>query len=109
MSRRVSKTPEQRKGAERRRVGVVVHDDRGNGMLEWHDSPNDSGERPVLEILDGPPPELALVEEQNCDPYSSRGQGTGATSIKTDLRKLSEHIKKMRELEARKREEEKDK
>jgi hypothetical protein len=68
--------------AERRRVGTVVHDDRGNAKVEWRAAPADE-ERPVLELL-----------------------GEDGASRRTDLRKLSEWIKKMRELEERKREDE---
>jgi hypothetical protein len=66
--------------AERRRIGKVVHDDRGNASVSWRDAPldqqrqiRDDGRRPI-----------------------------GGTS-RTDLRRLSEHIKMMRDLEARKR------
>ena len=36
--------------AERRRIGQVAHDERGNAFLNWRDAPADH-ERPVLEIL----------------------------------------------------------
>lgn len=49
--------------------------------------------------------------EQGCNPYAQRGAGVtvrtppepASRTQRTDLRKLSEHIKLMRELEARKR------
>ncbi|MHB8815259.1 MAG: hypothetical protein ACYDAE_18570 [Steroidobacteraceae bacterium] len=90
---------------ERRRLSRVRHDDRGNAYVEWVDAPADLIERPKLEIQ-GEPGELQL-ETERCayDPYSN-GSGvarrTGSTS-RTDLRKLSEWIKMMRELEDRKR------
>jgi hypothetical protein len=90
---------------ERRRLSRVRHDDRGNAYVEWVDAPADLIERPKLEIQ-GEPGELQL-ETGRCayDPYSN-GSGvarkTGSTS-RTDLRKLSEWIKMMRELEDRKR------
>jgi hypothetical protein len=79
--------------AERRRIGKVVHDARGNASVRWVDAPADY-QRPVLEVVgDGAP---APQREGGFTPY-----GPGAT--RTDLRKLSEWIKMMRELEARKR------
>jgi hypothetical protein len=65
--------PESPPVSERRRAGLVQRDERGNASLSWRDAPADE-QRKALEILGGP---LAS--------------------------KLSEHIKKMRELEARKR------
>ena len=38
--------------ANRRRLGRVVHDDRGCASVEWHDAPQDYV-RPVLELEDG--------------------------------------------------------
>jgi hypothetical protein len=90
--------------AERRRVGTVVHDDRGNAKVEWRAAPADE-ERPVLELLgeDG----LSLkTDEVSYDPYSRTRPSRAGASRRTDLRKLSEWIKKMRELEERKREDE---
>lgn len=95
-------TPE----AERRRIGLIVHDDRGNASVKWRDAPADH-ERPVLEIL-GDPKLTLKVEEEAYDPYA-RGRAPRATSrpsgptARTDLRRLSEHIKLMRALEERKR------
>ena len=91
--------------AERRRIGTIVHDDRGNASVRWRDAP-ETLERPVLEVLGDPG--LALKPEQTFDPYAhtaERGtprKSTGNTT-RTDLRKLSEWIKLMRELEERKR------
>ena len=93
--------------AERRRIGVVVHDDRGNASVTWHDAPGDE-ERQVLEIL-GEPKLTLKTEEENFDPYarhqSGKNSGPARTAARkpTDLRKLSEWIKMMRELEERKR------
>jgi hypothetical protein len=92
--------------SERRRIGVIVHDERGNASLTWRDAPTGEA-RPVLEIL-GAPGLAVKTEEVSYDPYA-RGRALRATSAppgstaRTDLRRLSEHIKLMRELEARKR------
>jgi hypothetical protein len=93
--------PESPPVSERRRAGLVQRDERGNASLSWRDAPADE-QRKALEILGGP---LAIKTDDSFDPYA-RGGKAGAkprTSARTDLRKLSEHIKKMRELEARKR------
>ena len=89
--------------AERRRIGLVVHDDRGQASVEWRDAPGDY-KRPVLEVLSNP--QLALKTEESYDPYARHTAtyprtGPGSTS-RTDLRKLSEWIKMKRELEERK-------
>jgi hypothetical protein len=97
------------KEPDRRRVGTIVHDERGNASVKWHDAPA-AERRPVLEILGEP--KLAVKNEETYDPYAHhpvRGQssqggpnrGTGRT--RTDLRRLSEWIKMMRELEERKK------
>jgi len=89
----------------RRRIGVVVHDDRGMASVEWHDAPDGTIERPVLEILGSP--ELELKDDDaSYDPYSRHTAtfpktGPGNTT-RTDLRKLSEWIKMKRALEERK-------
>jgi len=86
---------------ERRRIGTVVHDDRGNASVSWRDAPENL-ERPVLEVLGDPA--LTLKNEESFDPYARGGKGPGGgNGTRTDLRKLSEWIKMMRELEARKK------
>lgn len=89
--------------ADRRRIGLVVHDDRGQASVEWRDAPDDY-QRPVLEVLGNP--QLALKSEESYDPYARHSAtyprtGPGSTS-RTDLRKLSEWIKMKRELDERK-------
>lgn len=90
---------------ERRRLSRVRHDDRGNAYVEWIDAPAELVERPRLEIQ-REPWELQLEEERNArNPYandSGVARKTGNTP-RTDLRKLSEWIKMMRELEERRR------
>ena len=90
--------------AERRRKGTVVHDDRGNASVRWEDAPADY-QRPVLELaLDSA---AAPKPEEGFNPYAPGATGSTAASTgsttRTDLRKLSEWIKMMRELEERKR------
>jgi len=87
---------------ERRRIGTIVHDDRGNASVEWQAAPADS-ERQVLEVL-GEGHLTLKTEEVSYNPYSrNRTRNAGGGKRSTDLRKLSEWIKKMRELEERKR------
>jgi hypothetical protein len=87
----------------RRRLGTIVHDDRGNALVEWHDAPADE-QRPVLEVLGEP--QLALQNDESYDPYArhtaSLPKPNPGNTTRTDLRKLSEWIKMKRELEARK-------
>jgi hypothetical protein len=93
---------------ERRRLSRVRHDDRGNAYVEWMDVPADLVKRPKLEIQ-GESAELQLETPQTShDPYSNRSgaartRGSSGNTTRTDLRKLSEWIKMMRELEERKR------
>jgi hypothetical protein len=91
--------------SERRRVGLIAHDERGNAFVNWRDAPADEA-RPVLEMLGEP--KLTLKVEETFDPYARSRPARevlppkgGAT--RTDLRRLSEHIKLMRALEERKR------
>ena len=126
-NRKTAVPPKPASPNERRRIGTIVHDDRGNASVEWHAAPVDN-ERPVLEVLgegrrntsverpaapadkeqsvlevlgDG---RLTLKsEETSYDPYSRNLTRQSGSGKRTDLRKLSEWIKKMRELEERKR------
>lgn len=90
---------------ERRRLSRVRHDDRGNAYVEWLEAPPELVERPKLEIQRDPC-ELQLEKERAAgNPYANdagTARKSGSTS-RTDLRKLSEWIKMMRELEERKR------
>ena len=99
--------------ANRRRMGKVVHDDRGMASVEWLDAPKDYV-RPVLELEDGAsatsrlkalrdkaPPSMAKQDAFNPYARSSVDSPTqGGT--RRDLRKLSKWIKMMREIEERK-------
>ena len=93
--------------AERRRIGRVVHDERGNASVSWRDAPVDH-KRPVLELLGDA--KLAVKADETFDPYARGGirqdaKRPSAGTSRTDLRRLSEHIKLMRALEERKRQE----
>ena len=89
--------------ANRRRLGRVVHDERGNAFLTWHDAPADE-RREVLEILGDP--KLKVKTDESYNPYARREPRPAAATARPtkpkDLRKLGEWIKMMRELEARK-------
>ena len=103
--------PESESAQERRRIGRVVHDDRGTATLEWYDAPKDY-EHPLLELADEKPPKgapgrgldtgsLSINTDDSFNPYTrvpegERKRGPGG---RTDLRKLSAWIKMMRELE----------
>ena len=103
---RKKRTVEGTSGAtesDRRRIGTIVHDDRGMASVEWQDAPADF-ERPVLRVAGEPA--LAVKDDASYDPYARHtatfpGSARGATT-RTDLRKLSEWIKMKRELEERK-------
>jgi hypothetical protein len=100
-NRKTAVPPQSTPPNERRRIGTIVHDERGNASVEWQAAPADE-ERQVLEVLgDG---HLTLKSEDvSYDPYSRKNTSRPGSGKRTDLRKLSEWIKKMRELEERKR------
>ena len=79
----------------------MVHDDRGNASIEWQAAPANQ-ERPVLEVL-GENGLSLKSDEVSYDPYSNHRARKSGVGTRTDLRKLSEWIKLMRELEERKR------
>ncbi|HEY1283841.1 MAG TPA: hypothetical protein VGE96_05120 [Steroidobacteraceae bacterium] len=90
-------------------MGRIVHDDRGSASVEWRDAPDDY-ERPVLKIegtgVTAPP--LSIKNDDTFNPYDRApegGFGAGAprNAGKRDLKKLSEWIKLMREMEERKK------
>jgi hypothetical protein len=96
-------------GRERRRIGRIVHDDRGNAIVDWLDAPSDY-KRPVFELeeepgvlsLEKPPPRGWGFNPYECSTVPEPQKIPGP---RKDLRKLSEWIKMMRELEDRKRNE----
>ena len=107
----VPPVPPEPPDSERRRIGKVVHDDRGNASVKWSDAPPDY-QRPVLELVE----DAAGQPEKAFNPYGlgATGSATGphrtpastrstGNTTRTDLRELSDWIKTMRELEERKR------
>lgn len=97
----------QDSSGERRRLSRVRHDDRGNAYVEWVDAPAELIKRPKLELEHEPGGLQLEAPPSSCDPYSSRAgaaRKSSGNTTRTDLRKLSEWIKLMRELEDRKRE-----
>jgi len=88
-------------------MGRIVHDDRGSASVEWRDAPDDY-ERPVLSIEGtGAAAPLSIQSEDTFNPYDRAPEGgLGAAPPrvggKRDLKKLSEWIKLMREMEERK-------
>ena len=89
---------------ERRRVGRIVHDDRGNASVDWHDAPANY-RREVLEIESEQHGLQLQNKPRSFDPYASATPPEPKKSAgpKKNLRALSEWIKQMRELEERKR------
>jgi hypothetical protein len=106
---------------ERRRIGQIVHDDRGSASVEWLDAPLDH-ERQKFEIEDTRGSgrgdtklrgglQLEAPNENTFNPYDhgadtlSRRPGTtsGTKGGKRDLKKLSEWLKLMRAMEERKK------
>ena len=100
--------------ANRRRMGKVVHDDRGMASVEWLDAPKDYV-RPVLELEDGASATsrlkalrdkvpLPIAKQDAFNPYqhSTVDSSTTKGGTRRDLRKLSKWIKMMREVEERK-------
>lgn len=91
--------------AERRRIGRIVHDERGNARVDWHDAPADY-QRQVFELEDQPGPLSIQKPARTFDPYECATlpeTNKKPAAPKKDLKKLSEWIKLMRDLEERKR------
>ncbi len=91
-------------GMERRRIGRIVHDDRGNASVDWMDAPSDY-KRAVLELEDQPGVLSIKKAPRTFNPYecATLPEPKKAAGPRKDLRKLSEWIKQMREFEERKR------
>jgi hypothetical protein len=104
--------PGDNDSANRRRLGRVVHDDRGCASVEWLDAPSNTP-RTVLEIEDtvraqrrlkslSDNPVTKAPGQDAFNPYQRAPGATPAGGPRRDLRKLSKWIKLMRELEERK-------
>jgi len=93
-------------GMERRRIGRIVHDDRGNASVDWLNAPKDY-RREVLELADAPGVLALEKAPRTFNPYEcvKLPEPKKSAAPRKDLRKLSEWIKMMRELEERKRNE----
>jgi hypothetical protein len=99
--------------SNRRRLGRVVHDDRGCASVEWQDAPQNYV-RPVLELEDGArtttrlkalrdKAPLSTAKQDAFNPYQRSAPETPSQGgSRRDLRKLSKWIKMMREVEERK-------
>jgi len=99
--------------ANRRRLGRVVHDDRGCASVEWQDAP-ENYVRPVLELEDGARATSRLKTLRDKDPLlkskpdafnpyqRSTPDATIGGGSRRDLRQLSKWIRMMREVEERK-------
>jgi len=89
---------------ERRRIGRVVHDDRGAASVEWWNAPDDF-ERPVLSI-EGQKADLSIKNDDTFNPYDRVPESSTVPNSRTgkrDLKKLSAWLKMMREMEERKK------
>jgi hypothetical protein len=99
----------------RRRLSRIVHDHKGNAIVEWYDAPADY-ERPVFEIEGARQPaapsdrglntgSLSIQTPESHDPYMRLPEADRKRSPgqRTDLRKLSAWIKMMRSLEEAKK------
>ncbi|HTC45156.1 MAG TPA: hypothetical protein VK696_08925 [Steroidobacteraceae bacterium] len=94
--------------AERRRFGKIVRDDRDAATVEWVDAPSDFERVPLS--LEGTLPNAKRPGQGGYNPYGTdsphqpmAGSAKDQRPAKRDLRKLSEWIKQMREIERRKK------
>jgi len=93
--------------AQRRRVAKVVRDDRDSATVEWVDAP--AGYRRVPLAIESTLPPGGVKPATGYDPYETISPQRAASKpgdkrpAKRDLRKLSEWIKQMRDLEERKK------
>jgi hypothetical protein len=109
------------RGLQPRRIGQIVHDDRGSATVEWREAPPDH-ERQKLEVEDtlgsgrGDTKlrggiTLEVRKDDTFNPYDRKpdtlagkpGSPAGPKGGKRDLKKLSEWLKLMRAMEERKK------
>ncbi|HEY6926479.1 MAG TPA: hypothetical protein VI653_23545 [Steroidobacteraceae bacterium] len=90
--------------AERRHIGRIVHDDRGNASVDWQDAPSNY-KRQVFEIEEQPGVLTIEKAPRTFNPYETATlpEPKKSAGPKKDLKKLSEWIKMMRDLEEKKR------
>jgi hypothetical protein len=98
-------TPED---VKRRRVGRIVRDDRDNASVEWVAAPDDYDRVPLSIEATLRPNTVKTLSGYN--PYETITPARAAAKkeaekkpVKRDLRRLSEWIKQMRDLEERKK------
>jgi len=115
-------TRESRDYSERRRIGQVVHDDRGSASVEWRDAPDDyerqkfeiestrGSDRGDSKLRRGFEPTLEVRVDDTFNPYDRKPDTFGGNPVvgapkgaKRDLKKLSEWLKLMRAMEERKK------
>jgi hypothetical protein len=93
-------------------VGRVVHDDRGAASVEWIEAPRDQP-RTILQLEDTVRAQRRLKSESeragakaprqdSFNPYQRIPGQAAAAGPRRDLKKLSNWIKMMREVEERK-------
>jgi hypothetical protein len=92
--------------AERRRIGVIVRDDRDTASVEWIDAPADYTRVPLS--IEGTLPRGVKRGSVGYNPYETvappkADAAPARRPAQRDLRKLSAWIKQMRELEERKK------
>jgi hypothetical protein len=98
---------------ERRRIARIVHDERGEASVKWEDA-TPGHRRPAFSVESSAPTGrevrrdrglelLSIAPEDTFNPYDRRPTERTERAPRRDLRKLSEWIKMMRELEERKR------
>ncbi len=103
-----AKTAPRTQPMQRRRIGVVVRDDRDAASVEWVDAPANY-DRVQLSLEATLPPGTKAPPMGGYDPYETvakpkpRQAAVDKKPATRDLRKLSEWIKQMRELEERKK------
>jgi hypothetical protein len=120
--------PRRDEGSDRdinqpRRVGRIVHDERGVASVEWRNAPKDfdrqvfeleqtAGRRGDANLRKGFELTLEVKKSDTFNPYEREGDtfdgrrpmpGLPPKSAKRDLRKLSEWIKQMKAMEERKK------
>src|SRR5437870_4705855 len=77
--------PDPGQSGERRRLGRIVHDHKGNAIVEWLDAPEGS-ERQVLEIEGATQPATAGAgaAPAKAATHTNRGLSTGSLAIDSE-------------------------